>query len=178
MPEKPSKQRSALIGGLVIGAISGLPGLNLLNCCCCAGIIVGGAVAVYLYRQEFVEGTPPLESSDALVVGIMSGIIGALTTSILTSIVTFVCGPLESQLVKSTMEKVMQRLEDQGMLPPGTMDKMSDELEKSMEESRTFGGILRNLVFTLIVYPIMAMLGGLIGYGIFGRKKRTPEAQS
>ena len=69
MFEKPSKLRSAILGGLIIGAISGIPGLNLLNCCCCAGILLGGAMSVYLYRQEFTNEMPPMESSDALILG-------------------------------------------------------------------------------------------------------------
>ena len=60
MIEKPNKLRSAILGGLVIGAISGIPGLNLLNCCCCAGILLGGAMSVYLYRKEFTNEMPPM----------------------------------------------------------------------------------------------------------------------
>lgn len=176
MGEKPNKQRSALIGGLVIGAISGLPGLNLLNCCCCAGILTGGAVAVYLYKREFAEGTPPLESSDALILGILSGIIGAITTTILTSLVMFMFGPVESDLLKKTFEKLVSRLEQGGFVPAGTLERMQDEFERSLREARTFGGILRNLVFTLIIHPIFAMLGALIGYGLFGRKPNPPPS--
>jgi hypothetical protein len=42
-----------------------------------------------------------------------------------------------------------------------------------MKESGKIGGILRSLVYALILYPIFSMLGGLIGYGIFGKKKPT-----
>ena len=173
MLEKPSKLRAAILGGLIIGAISGLPGLNLLNFCCCAGILVGGVMSVYIYRKEFTSEMPPMESSDALILGIISGIIGALVTTFLSAIVSLVLGPVETEMMRNFIEKLAQKLEDRGSLPPGTLDNMRDQLEKAIREAGTIGGILRSLVYALILYPIFSMLGGLIGYGIFGKKKPT-----
>lgn len=173
MYEKPSKLRASLLGGLIVGAISGLPGLNLLNCCCCAGIILGGALSVYLYRQEFTDEMPPLESSDALIVGIVAGIIGALVTTFLSSMIMLILGPVQVEMIRGFMEKIVQRLEDAGSVPPGTMDEVRSKLEQAMKEESSLAGIFRSLIFALILYPIFCMLGGLIGYGIFGRKKPT-----
>ncbi|MGD0590814.1 MAG: hypothetical protein ABSA44_08455 [Bacteroidota bacterium] len=173
MIEKPSKLRAAVLGGLIVGTISGLPGLNFLNCCCCAGILFGGAMAVYLYRQEFTNEMPPMESSDALVLGIMAGIIGALITTFLSAMVSLILGPVETEMVRNFLDKFGQKFENSGSLPPGTMDDLRDKLELAMKEGRTIGGILRSLVYALILYPIFSMLGGLIGFGIFGKKKPT-----
>src|SRR3990172_10679909 len=71
MPNKPDKIRVSLICGAIIGAVWAIPGLNLINCCCCAGVILGGVLAVYLYKQEFTEEMQPMESSDAVILGIM-----------------------------------------------------------------------------------------------------------
>jgi hypothetical protein len=177
MFEKPSKLRPAILGGLIVGAISGIPGLNLLNCCCCAGILLGGAMSVYFYKQEFTNEMPPMESSDALILGIVSGIIGALITTFLSATITLILGPVETEMIRNFMEKLMQKLEDRGSLPPGTMDNMRDQFEQAMKEGGTMGGILRSLVYALILYPIFSMLGGLIGFGIFGKKKSTPQQQ-
>ena len=122
MFEKPSKLRPAVLGGLIVGAISGIPGLSLLNCCCCAGILFGGAMSVYFYRQEFTSEMPPMESSDALILGIVAGIIGALFTTVLSTTISLVLGPLETEMVRNFMEKLMQKLEDRGSLPAGTME--------------------------------------------------------
>jgi hypothetical protein len=175
MFEKPSKLRPAVLGGLIIGTISGIPGLNLLNCCCCAGILLGGAMSVYLYRHEFTGEMPPMESSDALILGIIAGIIGALVTTFLSALISLILGPVETEMMRNFMEKLTQKLEDRGSVPQGTMDNMRDQFEQAMKEGGTVGGILRSLVYALILYPIFSMLGGLIGYGIFGRKKpETP----
>ena len=177
MFEKPSKLRPAILGGLIIGAISGIPGLNLLNCCCCAGILLGGAMSVYLYRQEFTNEMPPMESSDALILGIIAGIIGALITTSLSAMITLILGPVETEMMRNFMEKLTQKLEDHGSIPQGTMDNMRDQFEQAMKEGSTIGGILRSLVYALILYPIFSMLGGLIGFGIFGKKKPTLPPQ-
>jgi hypothetical protein len=181
MFEKPSKLRSSILGGLIIGAISGIPGLNLLNCCCCAGILFGGAMSVYLYRAEFTSEMPPMESSDALILGIIAGIIGALITTSISAMITLVLGPVETEMVRNLMEKLTQKLEDRGSIPQGTMENMREQFEQAIKEGGTIGGILRSLVYALILYPIFSMLGGLIGFGIFGRKKPTapsmPPAQ-
>ncbi len=195
MQDKPSKQRPVLFAGLVIGAISGVPGLNLINCCCCAGIIFGGALAYYLNIQEYRGlavpddpqfkvwiGTIPVdlriapEASDALILGILSGIVGALVATLIKVTIMLVLGPLEGELVRKLWEKLAAYVERQGSVPSGSFDQLKEQLEKSIEDSRRFGGILRELFFSLIIYPIFSMLGGLIGYGLFGRKSMTQPA--
>ena len=177
MFEKPSKLRPAILGGLIIGAISGIPGLNLLNCCCCAGILLGGAMSVYLYKHEFTAEMPPMESSDALILGIIAGIVGALVTTFLSAMISLILGPVETEMMRNFMVKLTQKLEDRGSVPQGTLDNMRDQFEMAMKEGGTVGGILRSLVYALILYPIFSMLGGLIGYGIFGRKKPAAPPQ-
>jgi hypothetical protein len=123
---------------------------------------------------------PPMESSDALILGIVSGIIGALITTFLNATISLILGPVETEMMRSFMEKLMQKLEDRGSLPPGTIDTMRDQMAQAIKEGTTIGGILRSLVYSLILYPIFSMLGGLIGFGIFGKKKSTlhpPPAQ-
>ena len=167
MVEKPSKLRPAILGGFIIGVISGIPGLSLLNCCCCAGILLGGAMSVYLYRQDFTNEMPPMESSDALILGIVAGIIGAISSTFLSSFVTLFFGQTEIRI----MRNLLDMLENRGTIPQNLIDKLRDQIEPAIKEGGTIGGILRSLIFDLIIYPIFSMLGGLIGYGIFGRKK-------
>ncbi|HAV24394.1 MAG TPA: hypothetical protein DCX46_13090 [Bacteroidetes bacterium] len=176
MLEKPSKQRAVLLGAAIIAAISGIPGLNLINCCCCAGIIVGGMMSVYFYLQDFRVDSAPLETSDALVVGLLSGLLGAVAATVMTTMFSFVLGPLESELMGKFYEKMIDRLVDGGSLPADLADQLRDQMDKSLADAVTFGGIVLNLFLSIILYPVFGMLGGLIGYGIF-RKKSTPAPQ-
>jgi hypothetical protein len=171
MFEKPSKLRTTLLGGLIIGAITGTPVISILNmCCCCGGVMLCGMMSLYLYRQEFKEDVQLLESSDALIVGIMTGLAGAFIGTILAVLINFILGPIDKQI----MIKLLSWAESQGSLPPDTLikaDEMMQTFQKSIEEGIKLRDILGNLLFNLIIYPIFSMLGGLIGFGIFGKKK-------
>jgi hypothetical protein len=172
MLEKPNKLRVALISGAVIGAVSGIPGISLINCCCCAGVWLGGLMAMYLYKQQFTEGMLPMESSDALILGLMSGVVGAFVATLTSVFILFVFGPVEAEFVKSIFEKVVERLAESGNVPTDLVDQLKDQLDQSIRDSARISGIFGNLFITLIVYPIFAILGALLGYAIF--KPKTP----
>jgi hypothetical protein len=168
MFEKPGKYRATLIGGLVIGLVTGLPLINILNRCCCCGIVLlCGMASLYIYKQEFTDEMAPLESSDALILGILAGIAGAFIGTAVLVLSRFIFGPVD--------EKLLQRVQEQGSLTPEMSDFVSDKLiktlEKSIEDGVNIGDILSELLFGIILYPIFSMLGGLIGFGIFGKKK-------
>jgi hypothetical protein len=173
MFEKPSKLRAALLGGLIVGIITGLPVISILNkCCCCGGVMLCGLMSLYLYKKEFNDEMPPLESSDALVLGIIAGLAGALIGTVIGIISSFILGPIDKQMAI----KLLSWVESQGTLPTDTLnkvDEMINILQKSIEGGIKLKDILSDLLFGLILYPIFSMLGGLIGYGIFGKKKPT-----
>ena len=175
MLEKPSKFRSAALAGVAMGVVSALPGLSLINCCCCAGIIGGGVLAVYLYKQEFKEGMPPLESSDGLVLGILAGLVGAFAATVLSLLILFVFGAWEAELMSNVMGKILESLEDSGSFPPGAADEIRNAIEDSIAESSTALGILSGLIMNLIIYPIFGLLGGLLGYLFFKPKPVQPN---
>ena len=193
MLEKPSKQRSVIIGGLLIGAISGIPGLNLINCCCCAGILFGGVMTYYFYLQDYRTLTPPVdenmrvwigatpidlrlapEPSDALMLGLIAGIIGAFVATMLSTIILLALGPIEQQMVSRWMLEFMEKMEQRGSIPSETVDQLREQLAQSGREARNPGTLLFGLVANLIIYPIFGMLGGLLGHGILGRRKTIP----
>jgi hypothetical protein len=178
MLEKPSKWRAGLIGGVVIGTISGIPGVSLINCCCCAGIWLGGMLSMYLYKTEVTPEMQPLESSDALILGLTSGIGGAFVATLLSVMILALFGPVEAELMRSIMERVLERLEEGGTLPSEVVDQMRDQLEESLRDSSSVSGILGNLFITLIVFPIFAILGALLGYAIFRPKNRPSMTQT
>ncbi len=181
MQDKPGKIRVSLISGAVIGVVWAIPGLNLINCCCCAGVILGGYLAVYLYRQEFTEEMPPMESSDAVVLGIMSGVVAAFAAMVLNLIILALFGDVGAELARSILASLIERLEESGSFPPEAIDEMKNEFERSVSQSRTFTGIMADLVVNLIINPLFAMAGALIGYSVFRPKKRmdnTPQIQA
>jgi len=171
MLEKPNKLRAALLGGLIIGIITGLPAISFLNkCCCCGGVMLCGLISLYLYKQEFNDEMAPLESSDALILGIIAGLTGALIGTIVGIFSSLIFGPVDKKIAI----RLLNWVEEQGTLPPDSLnqaDEMINQLQKSIDEGLKLRDILSELLFGLILYPIFSMIGGLIGYGIFGKKK-------
>ncbi|MBI3788833.1 MAG: hypothetical protein HY276_11340 [Ignavibacteriales bacterium] len=173
MLEKPNKLRIALIAGVIMGVVSSTPGINLINCCCCAGIWLGGFLAMYFYKQQFTEGMMPLESSDALIVGLMSGVAAAFTATIIAVLILLILGPVEAEFIRSLMEKILDRLAENGSIPSDTVDQLREQFERSVKDSARISGVFGNLFVTLIIYPIFSILGALLGYAVF-RPKHPP----
>lgn len=174
MFEKPNKWRAGIIGGIVIGTVSGIPGISLVNCCCCAGVWLGGLMTMYLYKNEFTPEMQPLESSDALILGLIAGIAGAFVSTLISVLILAILGPVEAEFLRSIIEKALERLAEDGSLPSDAVDQMREQFETSLKDSATISGILGNLFVTLIVYPLFAILGALLGYALF-RPKNPPE---
>ena len=171
MLEKPGKLHAALLGGIIIGVVTGLPVISFINkCCCCGGVMLCGMLSLYLYKQEFNDETPPLESSDALILGIIVGLAGALIGTAVGILSSLIFGPIDKKIAI----KLLNWVEEQGTLPPDSLnqaDEMINQLQKSIDEGLKLRDILSELLFGIILYPIFSMIGGLIGYGIFGKKK-------
>jgi len=157
MEQKPDKLRPALIGGALIGIISAIPIVNWINCFCCAGVIIGGILAVHLYNKN-LKGLA-LTSSDGVALGLMAGASGALIGTIITSMIT---GGIKRQIDKI--------LEYSSELPP----EVEDALIRIQEMGGEMFFVIVGLVFSLIIYSIFGIIGGLIAVAIF-KKKQLPQ---
>src|SRR5438477_7824653 len=70
-----NKMKPAIIGGIVVGVLSAIPFVNIVNLCCCFWALLGGAIATNLY----VKASPtPVKPGDGAVLGLMAGVVGAL----------------------------------------------------------------------------------------------------
>lgn len=160
MPEKANKVMPALYGGIIMGVISGIPGLNLINCLCCAGILFGGFMGVFFYKKDLTEKMPPLSSGDAVVVGALSGVFGAIVGSIITAVIFYSVGNIGAEFAM----RFLDRFRDQ--MPPGTLDQF--------EENIRFAGLsVFHFFISLVLDVIFGLLGGLIGYAVF-KPKQAP----
>lgn len=154
MEERPDKLRPALIGGALIGIISAIPIISLINCFCCAGVIIGGILAVHLYNKNL--GRLELTSSDGVVIGLMAGASGALISTILTSMIT---GGVKRQ--------IDQILEYSTKIPP----EIQDALIRIQEMGGNLFFVIVGLVFSLIIFSIFGIIGGVIGVSILKKKQ-------
>ena len=148
----------ALYGGIIIAVISAVPGLNLLNCLCCAGVLIGGAMSVFFYKKDLTEGHPPLTSGDALQLGALAGVFGAIIGSAISAAILAAFGDISRHFIMSFMEQYR--------------DQIPSEAFGQMERSMAMGGgiWIISLVTSLVVDTIFGLLGGLIGYAIWKPK--------
>ena len=165
--QKPDKFLPVLYGGIIMGVISAIPFLNFVNCLCCVGILFGGFIAVFFYKNNFTPDTPPFTAGDCLAVGALAGVVGAVVATMLNQVFLLLFGNF-------LKEFVLHFLENMNLDIP---DEIMDQIRKRIEEAPTgIVSVFIDLVFGLILYPIFGLLGGLIGYAVW--KPPTPPVQS
>jgi hypothetical protein len=84
-----SKLRAAVIGGLVMGVLSAVtlvPQVPFVRFLCCIWAILGGVVAAYLYVKK---SPAPARIGDGVVLGLLSGVVGAAISLIAFLLVSF-----------------------------------------------------------------------------------------
>ncbi|MEK9135562.1 MAG: hypothetical protein AAB393_00440 [Bacteroidota bacterium] len=167
MPEKPSKLLPALYGGLIMGAISGLPVISIINCFCCAGIMLGGFLSVMFYKNELTASMPQLTSSDSIQLGALAGLFGAVFGTILNLLTMAAMGNITGDMVIEILRSFN--------LP----DEVMDEIQQKISEQASLTGIATALSFlySLILDPLFGLLGGLIGYNVYKPKTQMMNVQ-
>lgn len=164
--EQPSKMVPALIGGAVMGLISATPFLNLINCFCCAGIILGGFLAVFFYKDQLTPNMPPLQASDGLALGALAGVFGFFVATLLSAFIYIIFGPVATE---ATMNLIIQIIESAGVeLPPEAYDEMMEGAQESPLNAFS-------LIMSLITSVVFGIVGGLIGAAVF--KPKGPQIQ-
>ena len=145
----------ALLGGAFIGVMSALPIINAGNCCCCLWVLAGGALAVYLRRQN---SAVEITAAEGALMGLLAGFIGGIIGVVLAIPVQMMVGPMQDEW----MRRIIQGNED---MPP--------EMREMMERI-TAGNTMRvaGAVLNIIVSVVFGMLGGLLGVALF--KKNAP----
>ena len=162
MNPKPDKFVPALYGGVIMALVSTIPFISFVNCFCCAGILLGGFLAVFFYRNNMLPDSPPLNAGDCMIVGLFAGLIGAVLGSMLSMLFLAVFGNIMGDLVVRWMH---------GMnipLPEQSWKALEDASQKSVSLANFFIQLFTNLV----LYDVFGLLGGLIGYSIY-RPKQT-----
>jgi hypothetical protein len=163
MPEKPSKLIPALYGGVIMGVISGIPFLNFVNCLCCAGVMLGGFMAVFFYTKDLGPADPPLTNGDAVQLGALSGVFGALVGVVLTVVLHFTLGGVENQAMSQMILGLYEKMGILDKMPPEAIEKMKDQITDT-----AFSAL--SVIPPFIIDPIFGLIGGVIGFNVFKPK--------
>ncbi len=161
MQAQVNKLVPAVWGGLVIGLLTGVPILNFINCACCAGILIGGALPVYLYRRQ-LGPDQRIEMGEGASLGLLAGLFGAVLATALSA----GFGPFSRdffyQMSSYTSNPEIQEL----------LDNINPEMI-----SRGF--VLISFLTSIVIDCIFGLFGGLIGVAFWGKPKpgASPEVK-
>jgi len=153
-----SKLKPALIGGASLAVASSVPYLEYANACCCALAIGGGVLAAYLYMKD-AEPSAQAPLGPGFLLGGLTGLFGA----VLGTLIAIPMNLLTSSEDRS--REVIESLESAGAeLPPEFIDIIVSLASGGM------ASIVLSFIVTLVLFPVFAGIGSLIGVAIFNKK--------
>ena len=151
-----NKLKPAIIGGVVVGLLSAIPFVNIVNWCCCLWAILGGALAAYLY----IKSSPtPVRAGEGAVLGVLAGVVGA--------IIYLVVGIPLAILAGGAMRALMLQLME------NADPSIAREMRRSMMSQSIIGTILAGFGYALLLIGF-STVGGLLGVSIFEKRKGNP----
>jgi hypothetical protein len=154
--QRPGMLRPALVGGIVAGVLTAVP---LVNCLCCLWVIGGAMLAAYLFAKD---SPGPMTPGDGAVVGILAGIVAAVTDA-------FASLPFETvnrQYVQRFMDELSQFMDDMPAGWENFVERRAGEFSPAW--------FLLGLLASAVIYAALGAIGGTIGASIFGKKKIPP----
>ena len=155
--------KPALIGGVALGILSALPGLNLCNCVCCAWAIGGGIAAAYLYVRD---SQFPVTMGRGAGVGLLAGVTGAIICVLFSIPLQLISTGGENQ--SAIMEHVQELMARYPDFPEEARQNVeSFLLRDDFMILFTFYSFFINMIF----FSLFAMLGGAIGVAFFEKRK-------
>ena len=165
MPQKPDKFVPALYGGIILGVLSAIPGLNFLNCFCCLWVLLGGFLSVYFYKKALTPEMEALTSSDALGLGALAGLFGAVISTIVSGVLLLLFGNVAGEMILNALKS------------SGVLEQMPPEALAGLEQGIAEGGFsIIGIVVNFIIFIIFGLLGGLIGYAVFRPRDKEQES--
>jgi len=155
----------ALYGGIIIAVVSSVPFLNWINCCCCAGVMLGGFLSVFFYKNN-LPPTVSLTSADAIQLGALAGLFGAIIGTGIHALFFSLIGNVSGQTISDFLEG----------LGSGMPSRELSDLEEGLSKISRMApvAILWTFLSSLFIDPLFGLLGALIGHGVF-RKKGPPD---
>ncbi len=158
--QKPDMLKPALISGIAFGVASSIPIINFLNICCCSLIFGCGILSAYLLiRQESF----PISYAQGALVGLLAGVFGAFSTTIVDSILEIIFGPYIKEMVFRFLENIPEQF------PP----ELIEIIEQSMQDPFSVAAMIISLAISLIIFGIFSTLGGILGVALFRKKQKV-----
>ena len=157
----------ALYGGIVMGLISGIPFVSLINCFCCAGILLGGFLSVFFYRKDLTPDMT-LTNSDSMQLGALAGVFGAVISILLSVLLIYTIGNVTGEVMYNVIYGLYDKM--------GITSQMSSDQLAQLETMKDAELKPLSLLFAFILDPLFGLLGGLIGFTMYKPKPAMKNA--
>ena len=159
-------KQPALIGGLIVGVGSAIPGVSALNCCFCGWALIGGVVAVKL----MVGGSSrPLRASDGAILGLFAGLIAAVVYVLVAT--PIILSGFATNLSVRMMENLAGSINNPEL--QGAMSNAVAEVSALGPVERLVSSIPMMIV-QVVLQGAFTVLGGLLGISLFEKRKTIP----
>ena len=157
-----SKVRAALIGGVVLGLLSGIPYLRLGNILCCLWVLLGGALASYLYIKQ---SATPVQMGEGALIGASAGAIGTFVELIVGVPLTILTGYPENKLIVGLLERIDPRQAEE------YQRRIQPLLDMSFGEQFFHQVFSLGTLLNLLITVVLALVGGLLAVPLFEKRK-------
>jgi hypothetical protein len=157
-----SKLRPAIIGGLVMGLLSGLPYVSLGNVACCLWVVLGGALATYLYIKK---SPTAVNIGEGALLGLLAGVFGMIVKLIVGIPVAIMTGYPVEHFIINLMERMNP--EQAERYRQGIEDMMARPFFEQFFASVFSLGTILVFIITLV----FALVGGLVAVPLFEKRK-------
>ena len=138
---------TSTVAGIVMGLLSNLPIIYLVNCIACIWLWGSGIFAAWFYQRLSAPITT-ITSGQGAIVGTLSGIIGA----IVGTIASVIFGGIGLGTIWA---------------PSGSLEDIANSIGLHLGIASILGIVL--FIIYILIYPVFGAIGGVIGSTIFNK---------
>jgi hypothetical protein len=162
-------KQPALIGGLIAGFLSVIPGISFGNCCFCAWLLVGGAVAA----KMLISRTPrPVKSGEGALIGAVAGLIAAgVYLAINIPVVIFAIGERFQQALFERLGELNSNPDIQELMRKGAE---AIAMNANLSPAQRLVSALPLWIVSSLLFVGFSTLGGLLGVALFEKRENQP----
>lgn len=156
-----NKFQPALIGGIVLGLLSSIPYVNIGNVLCCMWVLIGGALATYLYIKK---SPAPVQMGEGAVLGMIAGGIGFVISVVVGLPLNILAG---NPFAKMFLDWLAKMNPEQGERALEQYERMTSApfMDQVMAAFTPF------IFINLIIFVAFGLLGGLLAVPLFEKRK-------
>jgi hypothetical protein len=159
-------KQPAVVGGLIVGVFSAVPGVSALNCCFCAWALIGGWVAISMTSNR----SPRVpRSGEAAQIGVGAGAVAAVTFILLA--IPIVWSGVATDASLKMLDSIFGNVSN-----PELQSVFSEAMDQARDQTpgERLLTSLPVLLIQAILYLGFTVLGALLCSSVKGRK--TPPS--